>query len=204
MMQYIPEIITALGVIILGYLQYNQHTKNKMTDLKVEQIKNEDLKRNKRRSDNSMLVFGELWDLLYTMKADRVYVVQPHPLGNEEMLSIYFEVKRRGVESMRPHIQNMKICNVAKFSSDLVKKQFILITDIDKQVQDRYARSIMAAHGCKKAVVVRLSDYKHDWVGSVFCEFTDDDENEMDEKVLQDILQKSAINIQYIIPEFSE
>ena len=42
-----------------------------------------------------MLIFGELWDVLHETEASRVYIIQPHPLGHEELLTIAFEVKKR-------------------------------------------------------------------------------------------------------------
>ena len=198
-MQYIPEIITALGTIILGWFTYNQYTKNKMTDEKIERMKREDKERNERRADNATLVFGELWNVLYETGASRVYIVQPHPLGHEEMLTIHFEVKRKGVEPMKPHIQQMRIAEVAKFASDLVKNLFMYITDIEGQVKDRYARSILSSCGCQAAIVKRMSDNKHDWVGSIFCEFTS--EIAIDEAEAKDVLHQAATNIQYILPE---
>lgn len=95
----LPAIISAIGVIIVAWFSYNQYAKNKLTDLKVEQMKRDYEVKNKRRSDNSALVHGELWEVLHELKADRVYIVQPHPLGNESMISIYFESKRKGVEA---------------------------------------------------------------------------------------------------------
>lgn len=202
MWQYLPEIITALGTVILGWFTYNQYSKNKRTDMEIERIKNEDKLRNKRRSDNATLVFGELWNVLYETGAARVYIVQPHPLGHEEMLTVYFEVKRKGVEPMKPHIQNMKISEVAKFASDLVKNLFLYITDIESQVSDRYARSILSSCGCEGAIIKRLSDSKHDWVGSIFCEFTSPMKVTEDEA--SEVLHKAATNIQYILPEVRE
>lgn len=202
MWEYLPEIITALGTIILGWFTYNQYTKNQMTDLEIEKLKNEDRVNNKRRSDNSTIVFGELWNVLYETGADRVYIVQPHPLGHEELLTIYFEVKRKGVEPMKPHMQKMKICEVAKFASDLVKNLFMYIVDIDKQVKDRYARSILSSYGCENAIIKRLSDSKHDWVGSIFCEFTAP--MSISEEEANEILHKAATNIQYILPEIRD
>lgn len=199
MAEHLPEIITALGTIILGWFTYNQYTRNKMTDAKIERMKQEDKERNERRADNSTLVFGELWNVLYETGASRVYIVQPHPLGHEEMLTIHFEVKRKGVEPMKPHVQHMRIAEVAKFASDLVKNLFLYITDIDGQVEDRYARSILSSCGCKAAIIKRLSDNRHDWVGSIFCEFTSP--IKVDEEDAKEILHNAATNIQYILPE---
>lgn len=196
------NIINAIGVIIIGYFTYNQYTKNKVTDYKLEKWKSEDKVSNKRRMDNGMIVFGELWDLLYDLKADRVYIIQPFPLGHEETLSIYFEVKRRWAEPMRPHIQKLKISDVAKFSSELAKNLFMFITDINTQVKDRYAQSIFSSCGTKQVIVKRLSDNSHDWVGSIVCEFIN--EMEISESEAREKLHTKATNIQYILPEIKE
>lgn len=197
-MEYLPEIICAIGTILSAYFAYNQYTKNKLTDLKIEQMRRDNEIKRKRRSDNSALVHGELWEVLHSLKADRVYIVQPHPLGNESMVSIYFESKRKGVESMKPRIQNLKMCDVAKFCSDLAKNLFMLISDIDGQVSDRYAKSLLSSCGTSQVIIKRLSDNSNDWVGSIFCEFTHD--TEIDEKEARTILHEAALNIQYIIP----
>lgn len=115
----LPAIISALGTIITGFFAYNQYTKNKETDVKIERFKQEEEAKSKRRADNSSIVFGELWNILHELNADRVYIVQPHPLGNESFVSIYYEVKRKGVEPMKPHVSNLHISDIAKFASDL-------------------------------------------------------------------------------------
>lgn len=198
----IGAVLGTVSTIVCAWFVYNQNTKDKMTDLKIEKLKKDDMERNKRRSDNAMLVYCALWELLYAIKADRAYIVQPHPLGNEEMLTIYFEVKRRKVEPMKPHINKMKISEVAKFSGDLVKNLFMYISDIDEQVHDRYAQSIFSSCGTNGVIVKRLSDNKHDWVGSIFCEFTDGIKISEDEA--QELMHKAATDIQFILPEIRE
>lgn len=200
-MEYIPAIISAIGTIIAAWFAYNQYSKNKMTDLKIEKYKQAEERKGKRRADNCSLVYGELWNVLHELDADRVYIVQPHPLGNESMLSIYFEVKRKGVEGMKPRIQSMPIADVAKFSSDLVRNLFMYINNIDEQVSDRYAKAIFSSCGCESAIVKRLNDNTHDWVGSIFCEFTRP--MTVTEEEAHNIMHDAAINIQYLLPEFS-
>lgn len=203
-MEYLSAIISAIGVIITGclglWVKYNQNTKDKLTDLKIEQFKKEQEAKSKRRADNSSIVYGELWNILHELDADRVYIVQPHPLGNESLLSIYYEVKRKGVEPMKPHVQNLHISDVAKFSSDMVKNLFMYITDIDDQVQDKYAKSILSSYGCEAAIVKRLNDNTHDWVGSIFCEFTRP--ISVSEDNAREITHRGAMNIQYLLPEY--
>lgn len=199
-MEYLPAIISAIGTIIAAWFAYNQYTKNKLTDLKIEKFRKDEEIKSIRRADNSSIVYGELWNILHELDADRVYIVQPHPLENESLLSIYYEVKRKGVEPMKPHVQNLRIADVAKFSSDMVKKLFMYITDIDTQVQDKYAKSILSSYGCEAAVVKRLNDNKHDWVGSIFCEFTRPIHVSEDEA--REIMHRCAMNIQYLLPEY--
>ena len=199
-MEYLPAIISAIGTIIAAWFAYNQYTKNKLTDLKIEKFRQDEEIKSIRRADNSSIVYGELWNTLHELDADRVYIVQPHPLGNESLLSIYYEVKRKGVEPMKPHVQNLRIADVAKFSSDMVKNLFMYITDIDTQVQDKYAKSILSSYGCEAAVVKRLNDNKHDWVGSIFCEFTRPIHVSEDEAI--EIMHRCAMNIQYLLPEY--
>lgn len=199
-MEYLPAIISAIGTIIAAWFAYNQYTKNKLTDLKIEKFRQDEEIKSIRRADNSSIVYGELWNILHELDADRVYIVQPHPLENESLLSIYYEVKRKGVEPMKPHVQNLRIADVAKFSSDMVKNLFMYITDIDTQVQDKYAKSILSSYGCEAAVVKRLNDNKHDWVGSIFCEFTRPIHVSEDEA--REIMHRCTMNIQYLLPEY--
>lgn len=193
-------VVTALGTIIASWFSYNQYTKNKITDAKIEQYKKDDEKKNKRRNDNSAIVFGELWKVLYSLKADRVYIVQPHPLGNESLLSVFFEVKRKGIEGMRNHVQAIKMSDMAKFCGDLAKNLFMYIDDVDSDMDDRYAKSLLSSYGCTAAVIKRMNDNRHDWVGSIFCEFTH--KMSVPEDEARRVLHEAAMNIQYILPEY--
>ncbi len=202
MIEYIPAIISAIGAIITAWFAYNQKTKDKMTDLKIEEIKVKNEERNKRRADNSAIVLGELWTALHELQADRVYIIQPHPLGNESMISIFYEAKRKGVESMKPMVHNLKMSELAVFCSDMAKNLYMFINDIDGQVKDRYAKSLLSACGTSTVAIKRLSDSTHDWVGSVMCEFTHD--AVVDEEQVHAILHETALNIQYLLPEYKE
>lgn len=193
-------IIEAIGIIIIGWFTYNQHTKNKLTDMKVEQMqKDQEIKR-KRRSDNSATIYGELWEVLHELHADRVYIVQPHPLGNESMISIYFECKRKGVDEMKNKINHLKMAEVATFCARLPKTLFMVIDNIDSEVADRYSKSLLASGGTEQVLIKRLSDNTHDWVGSIFVEFTH--RQAIDEQRAQSVLHDAAMNIQYILPEY--
>ena len=131
--------ITAIGAVVVSLLtliinQYNKMTqkyRDKMNDLKFENYKKETERMGFKRSENTAKVFGELWRVLFETKADRVYIVQPHPLGNSEFLSIYFEVKRKGMSGMKENVQSFPMSEMAVFSEALAKNLFRCYTDID-------------------------------------------------------------------------
>ena len=185
----IANIISVAGTLLAAYFAYNQYTKNKLTDLKVEYFKKEEERRSYHRSENSAKVFGELWRVLYETKADRVYIVQPHPLGHIAFLSVQFEVKRKGIAGMRENIQSLPMSEVAVFAENLAK------------VKDKVAKSLLSTNGCNSVAIKRLNS-SQDWVGNIFCEFTD--ETDLNEDELHKVLHEAAVNIQYILPEFKE
>lgn len=202
----IANIISAIAALAASYFAYNQYTKNKMTDLKVkmtdmkmEQFQKEVESRGFRRSENSARVFGELWSVLHQTNADRVYIVQPHPLGHIAFLSIQFEVKRKGVEGMRMMIQNLEMSEVAVFSKEMADNLWMCFTDIDSQVDDRVAKSLLSSNGTSAVAIKRLNSSR-DWVGSIFCEFINP--MKQSEEEVRDIMHEAALNIQYILPEF--
>ena len=77
----IANIISAAGTLLAAYFAYNQYTKNKLTDLKVEYFKKEEEKEVTTAVRTPPRCSVSLWRVLYETKADRVYIVQPHPLG---------------------------------------------------------------------------------------------------------------------------
>lgn len=192
-------LIDKIGVIVLGIFAVYQYRINKNTDYKIKQREEQDKRRMKRRNDNAMDVWNTVHNLLSDTHADRVYIVQPHPLGNEEMLTIHFEVTRNGIIGMREEIQDMKIATVVQFAKYMKDNLFAYITDIEKQVPDRYARAIMSTHGTKNLIVKRLNDNRGDWCGSIFCEYTN--RIKIREQEAKQLLHNAATNIQYIIPE---
>lgn len=197
----LANVISACGTVVAAYLAYNQYTKNKITDLKVEYFKKEEERKSYKRSENTAKVFGELWRILYELKADRVYIVQPHPLGHVAFLSIQFEVKRKGVSGMLDSIQTLPMSEVANFSKVLAENLFLFYTDIDNEVKDKVAKSLLSVNGCKAVAIKRLNS-SADWVGNIFCEFTD--RQYPDEETFHHVLHEAAINIQYILPEVRE
>lgn len=197
----LANVFSAIGTIAAAYFTYNQYTKNKITDLKVEYFKKEEERKLYKRSENTAKVIGELWKVLYELKADRVYIMQPHPLGHVAFLSIQFEVKRKGVSGMLQSVQSLPMSEIAVFSRNLAENLFVFYTDIDNEVEDKVAKSLLVINGSEAVAIKRLNN-SSDWVGNIFCEFTN--QQYPDEVTIHDILHEAAINIQYILPEYRE
>lgn len=195
------EILGAVSAMFAAWLSYNQISHNKMTDLKIEQYKKEEERRSFRRSENTAKVYGTLWKVLYGLKADRVYIVQPHPLGKASYLSIQFEVTGKGIDGIREQVQNLPMSEIPKFSNDLAENLFMYIKDIDTGVPDNIVKSLMAVNGCSSVVIKKLSN-STDWVGSIVAEYMD--KIYVREEEAHKIMHEAAVSIQYILPEIRE
>lgn len=123
--QNLPSIITALGVIIMAWWKYDQTRRDARVKLEMTQKEAELKAQNKRRNDNVSQIYGQLWQMLHELHADRVYIVQPHPLDTNEFLSIGLEVLRTGVASMKARIQRLPMADIANFSAELSSRDFI-------------------------------------------------------------------------------
>lgn len=198
-MENIPAIISSIAVILSAWFSYNQYAKNKLTDLKIEKWKAAEEEKSAKRSDNIAKIYGVLWQLLHDLGADRVYILQPHPLVNSMFLSVSLEVKRNGVSAIKPCIQRLPMSDVAAFSAELSCRDFLFYRNIESEVKDKRARAIMTTNGCCSVVIKRLADDEHDWIGSIFCGFTHT--QELHPASLRQQLQEAADHIQYILPE---
>ena len=194
-------VIGAIGGIYSIWAKFHQEEKNKLTDWKLEQYRNQEKARSYRRAENTSKVLGSLYQVLLGTGADRVYIVQPHPLGHIAFLSIQFEVKVNGVEGMRMHVQRLEMSEVPLFSKMMSEELFMFFDDIDNQVEDRVAKSLLSSNGTEVVAVKRLNSSR-DWVGSIFCEFME--QPAVSQEDIKKAMHEAAVNIQYILPEYQE
>ena len=197
----VGALIGAVGGIYSIWAKFHQEEKNKMTDLKIEQYRSHEKVRGYRRAENTSKVLGELYQVMLATGADRVYIVQPHPLGHIAFLSIQFEVKARGVEGMRMYVQKLEMSEVPLFSKMMSENLFMYFDDIDNQVEDRVAKSLLSSNGTVTAAVKRLNSSR-DWVGSIFCEFIERPTKTQEE--IKEVMHAAAVNIQFILPEYQD
>ena len=67
----IPSIISAVAVILTAWWKYNQYRHDKLTDMKIDNMKQREKHRTSQLSYNSGKVFGELWNILHQAEAGR-------------------------------------------------------------------------------------------------------------------------------------
>lgn len=204
-LQYIPEILTGIASILALWFTYNQHTKNKLIDYKIEKWKKQETEHNAKKAGNISIIYGELWELLYFLKADRVYLIQPHPLYRELYISATLEVKKYGVSSIRDGLNEIKIESISKFVQDLAKIDFRFIRDIrnEQEIPDSKMRSILTSNGCHSIAIRRLVDEENNWIGSIAVGYIHGYEDQVDQQLIEKMTRSSALSIQYILPEYN-
>ncbi len=196
---YLPAIISSLGTILAAWFAYNQYSKNKETDAKIESWKEAEKKKGEERSENAAKIYGELWRVLHGLGADRVYILQPHPLSHCLYLTIVFEVKRNGISSVRSSVQRLDMGSVPVFSAELAKRDFLMYGDISAELKDDQARGMMQGNGVASLYAKRLKDEAHGWTGSILCEFCN--AGDLAPANARALLAEAAVTIQYILPE---
>lgn len=201
-LEFLPQILSGVASILALWFTYNQYTKNKITDYKIEKWKQEEHSNNVKQAGNIATIYGELWELLYFLKADRVYLIQPHPLYKEMYISATLEVKQYGVSSVRDSLCDIKIESVAKFVSDLANSEYKFIKGIEASELDDKIKSIMTSNGCHSVALRRLSDEKSNWIGTIVIGYIHNFNNDMDIELIEKMSRSSALAIQYILPEF--
>lgn len=202
-LEFLPQILTGVASILALWFTYNQYTKNKITDYKIEKWKKEERDNNIKHAGSIATIYGELWELLYFLKADRVYLIQPHPLYREMYISATLEVKQYGVSSVRNNLSDIKIETVSKFVSNLATTEYTFIENIDESDSlDSKIKSIMAGNGCHSVAIRRMSDEKNNWIGSIVIGYIHTFDKEVDPQLIEKMSRSSALQIQYILPEF--
>lgn len=198
--QGIAAVITALGVIVLGWFQYNQQTKNKETDARLKQRDEEDKEKRKLLKIAANDIMRELHRLLIKTDAQRAYIVQPHPLDRAKFISIEYEVFSEGMVEIARKVHRMPISSVAGFVSELSSRDFILWHS-QADVKDGRARAIMHSIGTEKMAAMRMMDDTL-WLGNIVLDF--DSHQELEAVYLKGKMGDAANVVKYILPEIEE
>lgn len=209
--QGIAAVITALGVIVLGWFQYNQQTKNKEIDYKIAKREQDDriareheAKKNKEERDAikaaSQVIYRELNRLFVHTNALRAYIVQPHPLDRAKFISVQYEVLGEGMTSIMEQVHRLPIGNVTGFVNELQSRDFI-IWHSQAEVRDGRARAMMHNFGIDKMVAKRMMEGEV-WLGNIVLDF--DQSHTIDPMWLKTKLSEATDIVKYKLPEIEE
>jgi hypothetical protein len=201
-MEQIAVIVTGffalLSTVVTLWFRSNQKTKDKMTDLKIENIKKENDNKIALNNRHIALIHGEMWELLIRLDADRCFIIQPHPEHKHLFLSVALEVDRKGISPVKDIFQNVPISEMAGFTKLLATDIWMYFDDVETQVQDKKAKSLMAIAGTVQVAIRQLTDVSGSWVGSLVVENIN--VKEYDKDFGMNSITNSANLIQFILP----
>lgn len=201
-LQNITNLIEGIGVILVAYWSYNQYTKNKLTDKKIEDLKKEEKKRSAERNDNISKIYFDLYRILIDLKADRVYILQPHPLINNHYISVGFEVKQKGITEIKPKLQDILIQDIPSAVDKMARRDWLIYKSIETEMEDKRVKSFLKGSGTYGIYVRKMSTEKDGWVGSIVVDFMENIEVPID--YAKALILEVAESIQYILPEIPE
>jgi hypothetical protein len=99
------------------------------------------------------------------------------------------------------YVQKLEMSEVPLFSKQMTDRIFMYFDNIDEQVEDRVAKSLLSSNGTVATAIKRLNSSR-DWVGSIFCEFLD--RPILSESDIHKVLHDAALNIQFNLPEYQD
>ena len=201
-MEHLANIIgIVIGAIATGWaawLQYNQNTKEKMTDFKIEKLKAENTERAALNNRHIATIHGAMWELLHKLETDRCFIIQPHPEHKHLYMSVALEVDRKGISPVKDVFQNIPISDMAGFVKEAATNHWIYYNDVEKQVGDRKAQSMMFLAGSVQIAIRQLVDVKGSWIGSLVIENIN--QKDYDKQYFMDTITATANTIQFILP----
>jgi hypothetical protein len=201
-MEHISTIIiaaiAAISTIVTAWFVYNQKTKDKKTDLKIEKMKAENIEKMALNNRHIAIIHGEMWELLHKLDADRCFIIQPHPEHKHLFLSVAFEVDRKGISAVKDIFQNVPISDMAGFVKKIATECWIYYDDVAKQVDDRKAQSMMFLAGSTQIAIRQLVDVNGSWIGSLVLENIT--EKHYEKQIAMDSITESGNVIQFVLP----
>ena len=196
------KVITALFSLIIAvavpWFAYNQHTKDKMTDYKIEQMRLFNEEKISTNNRQIAIIYGEMYDLMHQLDVDRVFIIQPHPELKHIYLSVFLEVDKKGTSMVKDMFQNIPISEMAQFSKTMATTCWLYYNNIDDQVIDKRTQSLMRLAGSTHIIIKQLVNTSGEWIGSLVAENTNN--KLLDENRAQEIIKNTANTIQFILP----
>jgi len=176
----IATLVSALGVIILGVLtpilnhrlgQEQVLLENRL-QVKIEEANVQSFQEAEEYSkdlvDHYATIYAHLWNLLFTLNADRICIVQPHPFDNSIFISQTVEVlnPNTGASSEMERFQYRRISDNYSLVDLYKNNDFLLYPEASKS-DVPILSSLFLRRGVKTACFYRLIDSKGRWRGNI-------------------------------------
>jgi len=188
-------LVSTLG---LAYLTYNQSSKDKMTDFKIEQLRIENGEKMAMYNRNLAYIYGACAELRGKLNASRVFIIQPHPPDRHHYMSVVIETPKPGVSYVRDIFNNVPMSDMASFAKLLSTNTWLYYDNISQQVDNKKALSMMLIAGSQQIAIRILINSKNEWVGSLVAENIQI--VDVDKEAGKELIENCAIRIQYILP----
>ena len=196
----IREVLPVVSTVAVAWLGYNQYTKNKHTDHKIDKLREDDLLKRKALGADIARVYGELHKLLNGLGVDRAFVIQPHPLKRYDFLSVRFSVQRSGVSDIRDVIKDISISTVVNMTNAFAVEDWMFYNNVD-DIVDKRAKALVRQGGAFCCAFCRLINEEGKWVGTLVVENT---KNVcLHEGTCCSAMSKAAEMVQYTLPPVS-
>ena len=189
---------TLITSVTIAWFGANQYTKDRLTDIKIEQIKTFTGDKINTNNRHTAVIYGEMYDLMHKLDVDRVFIIQPHPELKHHYLSVFFEVDKKGVSMVKEMFQNIPISDMPKMAKMLSTVNWLYFTDISSEVGDARTQSLMRTMGSTNIGIRQLVDTTGEWNGSLVCENTQG--RDFDVEIAKEVMKNTANTIQYILP----
>ena len=178
-------IITAIIVpLVNGWIKKQE----RQFELKIQEKANEnEVRFNKIELENRIRLekeksklretfsrlYGYMWKLLLSVEADRVYIIQPHPLADKQFISVSLEVLNpdRDVRPQKDDFQFKKMSEWAGFISKLSDNDWVIYQE-GGEIRDLKSRLEFKRRGLSLMVLRRMVDEYGDWEATLCVEYT--------------------------------
>jgi len=183
----IVAIQGVLALLLAPYIKARIESKHKVLELELQRREKEidrhfaDQERrrrehSKKKHEITAHLYSYLWNLTINQHADRVYIIQPHPVPDKQYISVSFEVVRDGISQQRNHFQFHKSSYWTEVI-DLWKKNDFLkfhfenngLQQNEKPVVKKIWTEAMR-RGCISVAFYRLLDVNNSWIGVLAVE----------------------------------
>lgn len=200
--EIIKTIITVLvAPLTLGGAAILWKYLEKKSNLRIAELERKVNSSRTQQKRDYGTIYNVLTILMATMKADRCYIIQPHPLKKTQFVSVVFEIDEMGILSIKDRMTDYPVENIPVFYGEISTRDFLFYDSINK-MKGKRARANFAAIGTESLYIKQLTDEEDLWVGSLVIDYLESPRVAPDYARAE--MSAAADKIQYILPPIED